>query len=111
LPETTVVSAPPVSVTSDQAPKVAQAPLPSVASARSTTPLDVSTPDCASVPSVRASGTLVVVYHGPPASAAVWPAGAVESAAIVIVSLVVAPAPFVALTVRASGAVAPAVQA
>ena len=40
-----------------------------------------------------------------------WPVGALESAAIVTIALAGTPAPLVAVTVRAPGAVAPLVQA
>src|SRR5581483_3522387 len=102
---TTVVSAPPVRVTVDQAPKLPQVPPARVADWRSTTPLVESTPDCPSVPLSSVRSTEVLVYHGPPESEALWPVGAVESAEIVSESEALAPPWLTAVTVRLSGAV------
>ncbi len=81
-----------------------------MAEERSTTPVEASTPDLASEPLSRASGTDGVVYHGPPARSADCPFGAVASAPIVIESPALSPAPFVAVIVVDPSAVAPAVQ-
>ncbi len=92
------------------APKVPQVPSASVASERSTLPLEVSTPEPASVPPSRVSGTERAVYQGPPASAAACPVGAVASAVIVSESPPERPAPLVAVIVVEPRLPAPAVQ-
>ena len=56
-------------------------------------------------PQSRVSGTVVVVYQGPPASSIVWPVGAVVSGVRVKVAVVVRPAPLVAVTVLSPAAV------
>ncbi len=104
-----MVSAPPESVTVDHVPgKAPHTPLVSVAVSRSTKPDVASTPDAASAPFVRVSGTDSVEYPGPPTSVAVIPVGPVASAAIVIVWLAVFPAKSVAVTFWTPGAAAPA---
>src|SRR5262245_56842362 len=97
------MSAPPTSVTVLQEPNAPQVPPVSVAEARSTTALERSSPDSESLPSTSVSPTDSLAYHGPVARATDWPAGAVESAEIVIESLAVAPAVIAAVTVRAPG--------
>ena len=106
----TVVSAPPESVTGLQAPNVPQVPAESGAEERSTTPLELSTPDPASVPLSSVTPTEAVVYQGPAVSAADWPVGAVESAEIVSESLALVPPPLKAVTFFAPGPAAPADQ-
>ena len=58
---------------------VPQAPLESGAEARSTRRVEVSRPAPASEPSPVVKPTERAVYHGPPASAIVWPVGAAVS--------------------------------
>src|SRR5438552_18764256 len=86
--------------------KLPQVPFVSVAEARSSRALEASIPDCESLPFESVSGTDSVVYQGPPESATDSPAGAVVSAEIVSESLLLAPAPFAAPTVREPGSAA-----
>src|SRR4051812_40426195 len=88
--------------------QVPQVPSESGAEARSIVRLEMSRPDWPSLPSSNENGTEAVVNQGPPVTSIDWPAGAVESAEIVIVSVAVVPEPLVATTVSAVGAVAPA---
>src|SRR4051794_8505106 len=96
----TVVSAPPESVSMLHDPlKVSHEPFVSVAESRSTTSVVASRPEPPSLPVSIASGTESDEYHGPPASATDWPAGAVVSLLTVKVAVAVEPAPFVTVTV------------
>ena len=83
----------------------------SVASSRSTTLLEASTPEPASEPLSSVSGTDAVVYHGPPESAADWPLGADESATIESRSYAGRLAPSVVSTLTVDGPAAPDVHA
>ena len=105
-----MVSAPAVRVTVLQEPKVPQVAPVSGAEARSTTPEVGSTPDWASLPLFSVSGTEVVVYHGPPASATERPVGPLESATIEIRTEFGRPAPLVVSIERVDGVEAPDVQ-
>ena len=67
---------------------VPQTPFRSGAVARSTTSAAGSTPAPASVPREIVNGTELAEKNGPPLSVIVWPAGAVESALIVIAAVV-----------------------
>ncbi len=90
----------PVRVTVVQEPlNPVQAPPASGEESRSTTSLARSRPEPVSVPKSIVSGTEVVVYQGPPESAAVAPVGAAVSLVTVNVPVAVPPAPLVAVTV------------
>ena len=72
--------------------KVSQLPSVSGAESRSTVSLEVSRPEPVSVPQSRVSGTVVVVYQGPPVRSTLWPVGAVVSGVRVKVEVAVRPA-------------------
>src|SRR5436309_3004550 len=100
------MSAPPDRLTVDQLPlKLPQLPLESVAESRSTTCVEVSTPEPPSLPQSRVRGTEAVAYQGPPVSETDWPLGAVVSLVTVKVAVAVPPALFVAVTVLSPEAV------
>ena len=81
---------------------------------RETLRVDVSrpAPPAGSLPSPSENVTDAALYYGAfaPVSALVWPLGAVESAASVIVAIPSMLAPLVAVIERAPGAVAPELQ-
>src|SRR5262249_58869127 len=88
-----------------------QLPPDKVAESRSTTCVVESRPEPPSEPQSIVSGTEAVGYHGPPASEADCPLGAVEAALMVSEPLPLRPAPFVAMIVVDPSELAPAVQA
>ena len=106
-----VVSAPPTSVMGVQSPKVSQVPLVSVASERSTVPLEVSRPEPVSLPLSMVRSTDRLVYQGPLVRSALCPVGAEASAVMVSESLEERPLPLTAVTVVEPSWVAPTVQA